>query len=212
MIGSRSLRKELIAVCHLMHQRGLIAAADGNVSVRFDGERILTTPSGFNKGLLSEDDLCVTDLQGRLLHGLHKPSSELRLHLAVYTARTDVRAVVHAHPPTCVALSIAGIGLLSPLLPEVVLSLGEIPTAPYATPTTADLPETIRTLIPTHDAILLERHGSLTVGKDLTEAYNRLECMEHAATVIFLARQLGNPSLLPATEVAKLRRIAAGRG
>jgi L-fuculose-phosphate aldolase len=129
------------------------------------------------------------------------------MHLAVYRLRPEVEAVVHAHPPLATAFSIAGISLEDFVLPEVVMTLGVIPTASYATPTTEEVPAAIADLIRNHDALVLERHGALTVGQDLMEAYNKMEKLEHSALIIFAALQLGRVQGLPPREVDKLMRL-----
>ncbi len=200
------LRQRLIRVCRMLHQKSLIAAMDGNVSVKF-GDGLLTTPSGVNKGFLEEDQLLLVDWHGRVVAGEGQPTSELAMHLAVYRLRPEVEAVVHAHPPVATAFSIAGISLEDFVLPEVVMTLGVIPTAAYATPTTPEVPEAIRNLIRNHDALILERHGALTVGRDLMDAYNKMEKLEHAALIIFAALQLGRVRRLPPREVEKLMQL-----
>jgi len=213
------LRDEIVRVCHLMWQKGLVAASDGNVSARLGDNRLLATPSGVSKGFLAAADLVLLDLDGTPLVQAQdgtsraKPSSEILLHLEVYRQRPDVRAVVHAHPPLALAFTIAGIRLPECMLPEVVINLGEIPTTAYATPSSAEGPRAIRELICGHDALILDRHGSVTVGCTPFEAYMKLEKVEHLAKVALVARQLGRVSELPQEEVAKLiamRRTALG--
>ncbi|RME53795.1 MAG: class II aldolase/adducin family protein [Deltaproteobacteria bacterium] len=203
------LRRSVVEICRRMYERGFIAATDGNVSVRLAADRILVTPSGVNKGYLSEGDLVVVDRSGRKLSGRGSASSEIRMHLAVYALRPDVRAVVHAHPPLSIAFSIAGESLAQCMVPEVIVSLGDVPTAPYATPTTADVPKMLEPLVLRYDAIMLERHGSLTLGRDLEEAYNRLETMEHTAKISLAVKQIGKFRPLPKEEVDRL--VAMGR-
>ena len=142
MRNEESLRKEIIQVCRWMYDRKYIASTDGNVSVRLSSRHLLVTPSGVHKGLLSPDQIVVTDLSGKLVRGKSAPSSELKMHLKVYEERGDVNAVVHAHPPISLAYSVAGKSLSIPALTEVVLALGEIPIAPYAPPTTTEEPQT----------------------------------------------------------------------
>ena len=211
-------REEIVRVCRLMHEKGYVTATDGNVSVRLSESRILSTPSGLGKGFLVPEQLVVTDLEGRKIpahepasRGL-KPTSELLMHLEAYRQRPDIGAVIHAHPPICVALSIAGISLAKCLLPEVVVTLGLIPTAEYATPSSAEGAQAIRDLIVKHDAIVLRRHGTLTVGQDPLEAYLKLEKVEHLAHVTLILRQLGRETLLPPAEVAKLLQMRRGKG
>ncbi len=205
-------RQDIVQVCRLMWEKGYVAATDGNVSMRL-GEQILATPSGLSKGMLHPQELVLTDLQGNPLperlqtsKGL-KPSSELRMHCEAYRRRPDIGAVVHAHPPIALAFSIAGVSLAGCVLPEVVLTLGAIPTTSYATPTSADGPNVIRDLVGRYDALLLDRHGTLTVGKDLLDAYFKLEKIEHSATVTLAAHALGNVRTLPAEEVRRLTAI-----
>lgn len=212
MVHTHKLRKQIISICHLMHQRGLTCATDGNVSARFFDDTILITPSGFNKGLIEAEDLIITDMKGKRVAGDGKPSSEIAMHLEVYRERPDINAVVHGHPATCIAFSVADKSLIEHILPEVVISLGVIPTAPYATPTTQEVPDSVRKLIRTHNALILDRHGSLTIGKTVIEAYNNLEKIEHAAQVIYMAHTLGRVKELEAGQIAALEGVAKKLG
>ena len=211
-------RKEIVRVGRLLHEKGYVAATDGNVSVRLSKNRILSTPSGFSKGFLAPEQLVVTDLEGRKIPSREpasrdlKPTSELPMHLEAYRQRPDIAAVIHAHPPICVALSIAGISLAKCLLPEVVVTLGLIPTAEYATPSSAEGPGAIRDLIANHDALIIQRHGTLTVGQDPFDAYLKLEKVEHLAYVTLILRQLGRETPLPPAEVAKLLQMRREKG
>lgn len=206
MHTERELRAEVAKICRLMYEKDFVAASDGNVSVRLSKNRLLTTPSGLSKGFLTPDQLVVTNFAGEKLSGKLKPSSEIRMHLCVYEERPDINAVIHAHPPLCTAFSIAGVSLAKCILPEVVLTLGSVPTTRYATPTTAEGPEVVKEHIKDYDAIILDRHGSLTVGEDLMSAYMKLEKIEHAARVTLYARQLGNVNLLTKDQIQKLHR------
>jgi L-fuculose-phosphate aldolase len=200
------LRQEIVRVCRMLHQKNYLAATDGNVSVRL-GDQILLTPSGVNKGMMEEDQVITVDLEGRLLAGTGRPTSELRMHLLVYELRPEAGAVVHAHLPYATACTLAGISLLEPILPEVVITLKGIPTAAYATPGTEEVPKAIRDFIQEFDAILLSRHGAMTVGRDVMDAYNKMEKLEHTARVVLAARLQGPVSPLSASEVEKLRRL-----
>ena len=196
-------REEMIRICRLVWERGFVAATDGNVSVRLQADRLLTTPSGMSKGLLTGDDLLVTDLDGvpvdseQTRRGL-RPSSEIRMHCAAYRLRPDICAVVHAHPPIATACTVAGVSLTEAVLPEVAVNLGGIPTTEYARPSSAQGAEVIRDWIVGYDALLLDHHGTLTVGRTLLEAYLRLE------KVVFAARQLGAVRPLPRGEAEEL--------
>ncbi|MGO9622487.1 MAG: class II aldolase/adducin family protein [Desulfobaccales bacterium] len=200
------LRQEIVRVCRMLHRKNYLAATDGNVSVRL-GDQILLTPSGVNKGMMEEDQVITVDLEGRLLAGTGRPTSELRMHLLVYELRPEAGAVVHAHLPYATACTLAGISLLEPILPEVVITLKGIPTAAYATPGTEEVPKAIRELIQEFDAILLSRHGAMTLGQDVMDAYNKMEKLEHTARVVLAARLQGPVSPLSASEVEKLRLL-----
>jgi len=184
-------RRDIIEICRRIHARGWISAADGNVSIRVGRDRLLTTPTGLHKGYIAERDLVLCDMRGRRVTGPYQPSSEIAMHLAVYEDRLDVGAVVHAHPTYCIAFSLAGVTLAQCLLPEIVFTFGSIPTTEYCTPTTDEVPRAIRKLIGDYDAMILDRHGSLTVGRDVFAAYDKLERMEHVAEITHAASQLG---------------------
>lgn len=201
------LRSELVVVCRRAYERGLISGIDGNVSARVSPEALLVTPAGRNKGYLQPDDLVLCDLDGRAV-GPGRASTEVLLHTAVYRHREDAMAVVHAHPPSCVALTLARIGMDAPVIPEVVGALGAVPTAPYATPGTPDLPAAFVPLLAGHDAILLERHGSITLGTTPTQALDRLETIEHAATILIRAHSVGMVLPMSQEDVRRLRRTA----
>lgn len=202
----------MVEICQRTYRQGFIAALDGNVSARLGRDRVLVTPSGFHKGFLREEDLVVTDLRGKKVSGRRQPSSEFLMHELAYAERPDIGAVVHAHPPIAVALALAGVSLQSCVLSESCLSLGAIVTAPYATPTTAEVPDSLRDLVRRWNAIILMRHGALTLGADLEQAYNRMEIVEHTAKIIHAARMLGPVTPLPEEEVDKLRRLAEPAG
>ncbi len=199
------LREHLVEICHRLYNKGLIAAGDGNVSARIDGEQVLVTPTGFHKGFIREKDLIVIDLHGRRMRGQHRPSSEFAMHELCYAERPDIAAVVHAHPPLTVGLALAGVSLAQCVLSETCLVLGAILTAPYSTPTTDEVPRVLRPYVRQSNAVVMDRHGALTLGRDLDEAYNRMEAMEHAAKITQAARAIGPVTPLPPREVEKLQ-------
>jgi L-fuculose-phosphate aldolase len=204
------LRGEIIQVCHMLWQKGLVGSADGNVSARLSEDRFLCTPSGFSKGLLEADQLLVVDWDVEPVgprteaNQNLRPSSEMLVHLEAYRQRPEIRAVVHAHPPTAVALSILGIEIAPCFLPDVVLGLGLIPTTEYATPSSAEGAQVISEMIKRCDALVLRRHGSVTVGSSPLEAYLRLEKLEQVAEITKTVYQLGGAPKLPPTEMEKL--------
>lgn len=206
------LRQHLTEICHRLYRQGMIAAGDGNVSARLDDERVLVTPTGFHKGFIREQDLVTCDLHGRLLRGANKPSSEFMMHELVYAERPEMGAVVHAHPPITVGLALAGVTMAQCVLSETCLVLGPILTAPYSTPTTEEVPTVLRPYVRQANAVVMDRHGALTFGRTLDEAYNRMEAMEHASKITHAARVIGPVSALPAREVDKLQALARGLG
>lgn len=203
------LRRDLVETCRRLHDRRLIGAGEGNVSCRLGKDRLLVTPSGVDKGFLRPADLVVVDLSGKRIRGPGRPSTELRMHLAAYAARPDVEAVVHAHPLTAVAFTVAGVPPPNDLLPEAVLVLGRIAVAPFATPGTDEVPRSLSPFWKGHEVILLERHGALALGRDLFLALDRMETLERVCEVAAAARALGSCEPLPARAVEKV--IAAGR-
>lgn len=205
-------RKDIVEICRRIYQKGWIASSDGNVSVRLPRNRVLTTPTKMHKGFITERDLVVIDMEGRQISGQYGPSSEIMMHLESYKMRPDVMAAVHAHPTYCVAFSLAGVSLAKCMLPEVIFTLGSIPTAAYSTPTTEEVPKSIQEYIKDFDAIILERHGSLTVGEDVFGAYNLLERIEHVAQITHAARQLGSLNPLSEAQIDKLRRVGEELG
>jgi L-fuculose-phosphate aldolase len=211
-----ALRAQVIEICARAYGRGFIQSADGNVSCRLGGPGgdLLVTPSGVNKGRLSPGDVVRTDAEGRPRRAQGKPSGEMALHLWTYRVRPDVGACVHAHPPHAIALSLAGVSLAHCLMPEVVFALGAtgIPTAPYATPVTEDLPRAMEPHLRAFNAVILERHGTLTMGEGLEQAYDRLEALEHTARITVLARALGPTAPLPRAEVDRIIGLAGGIG
>jgi L-fuculose-phosphate aldolase len=190
-----------------VYAQGYVASNDGNISCRIEEDRILTTPTGVSKGFLKPEDLCIVDFSGRKVSGLKNPSSEIGMHIFLYRERPDVRAVVHAHPPTATGFAVAGIPLTECVLPEVVITLGAIPIADYGTPGGPEISEPIRKYVKDYDAYLLENHGATTIGKDVMNAYYKMETMEHFAKILFVARQLGGANLLNEEQVAKLLKI-----
>src|ERR1700730_5907573 len=197
-------RREICTAGRWIHGRAFVASTDGNISIRLDSRRILTSPTGISKGLMSPDDLVITDLRGRKLSGRREPSSELAMHLLIYNRRPEVYSVVHAQPPTATAHAAAGIPLNKALLSELIIALGCIPVAPYGTPGTQELSDALEPMVQQYDAILLANHGVVTCGPDLLTAFFRMETVEHFAQVSLMAELLGKQVLLSGRDVEKL--------
>jgi L-fuculose-phosphate aldolase len=212
---SDDVRREIVRVCKRMWERGLIAGPDGNISVRISFEHVLVTPRGFSKASVEENDLVLVTLGGKRVGGRHEATSELAMHLAIYRAREDVNAVVHAHPPVATAFAVAGLGLPGNVLPEMAVQMGEVPLVPYATPGTDALADAMAPWLPNHDAFLLANHGATTLGLNLAEAHQRMESLEHGANILLTARLLGRVNALGNEDARVLeevrRRALAGR-
>lgn len=198
-------RRDLCVVGRWIHDQGFVASTDGNMSVRLGAERILTTPTLMSKGMMTPDDMVITDLTGRPVSGSRKPSSEIGMHLLIYRLRPEVNAVCHAHPPTATGYAAAGMALDKPILCELIIGLGSIPVARYGTPGTPELAAAMEPLVQVHDAILMANHGVVTCGPDLLTAFLRMETTEHFARVALVTQLLGKQEVLSNADVQKLQ-------
>jgi L-fuculose-phosphate aldolase len=203
-------RREIAEIGRRCYDKGFVAASDGNMSCRVGDGLVAATPAGMCKGMLEADDIVILDLDGRRVEGKRDASSEILLHLEIYKERPDVGGVVHAHPPIATGFAVARMPLAECVLPEVVSTLGNVPLAPYATPSTDEVPASVRPHLRDHNALLLANHGTVTLGATLEAAYFTLEKVEQFAQVMLVARQLGRVSVLTAEDVEKL--TAAGPG
>jgi L-fuculose-phosphate aldolase len=200
-------REDIVEVGRRMYQREFVASNDGNISVRLSDNAVMITPTGVSKGYMKPDDMIITDMQGQVVDGAKKPSSEIKMHLEVYRNRPDARAVCHAHPQKATAFAVARKVCKEVALPEVIFSIGSVALADYATPSTQQLPDSIRDIVKTTDAILLANHGALTVGSDVFDAYYKMETLEHYAGIILYARMLGGEQGLTADQINELLRV-----
>jgi len=206
-MNESQLREAIVEIGRRLYARGYTASNDGNISTRLDDRRLLMTPKSVCKGFMTTDMMVITDLEGKKLAGERDPSSEMQMHLEVYRQRPDAGAVVHAHPPIATGFAVAGIALDRAVLAEVVTTLGSVPIADYATPSTKELPEAVRKYVKAHDGMLLANHGALALGTDLFAAYYKMETIEHAAHISLVARQLGGERLLSRQEVNRLQGL-----
>ncbi len=200
----QEFREDIVRVCRLIYQKGWVAANDGNVSIRLDKDRIMCTPTAISKGMVNSEDIIVCDMDGNKVEGNRERTSEIAMHMAIYSLREDVRSVVHAHPPVATGFATAGRPLDKALLPEVIIQLGAVPLASYGLPGTPALSEGMLPFIPHYDALLLENHGCTSYGRDVWEAFFRMEIVEHFARITFVAEMLGGARPLPREEVEKL--------
>jgi len=207
------VRAQIVEAGKRLRDRFFVASNDGNISARLSPNEILITPTSVNKGDVTLDSILKIDMQGTVLSGSLKPSSETKMHLAVYRTRADVSAIVHAHPPTATGFAACRIRLDEDvILPEVVFGLAKIGFAEYGTPTTDEIPNAVVKEIPDCDAMLLSNHGALTVGPDVMQAYYRMEVLEMYARVRLVTKMLGGAKPLSDSQVSELRRIKEDMG
>lgn len=198
-------RKEIIATAHKLAQRGWVANHDGNISMRLRDGRFLATPTATAKADVCDKNLIEVDETGKRVAGTARPFSELKMHLAVFADRSDVGAVVHAHPPYATALACTGSAIIEkPFIAEAIVSLGPwIPTLPFSAPG-PDSVAMIRREVARVDAVLLANHGVFTWGPSLELAFLRMELVEHLARIATLAQATGGIQPLPASLTEKL--------
>lgn len=203
-----SAKKKLVEICHKVYDKGFVAAYDGNLSVRTTKNTILITRSGVCKGDVTEKDLVEIDLEGKILSGRSKISTEHKIHLLAYKKRKEVNAVVHCHPVYATAFALIGEGLDKHYLPEVFLTFGKVPLCKYATPSTDDVPKSLEPYMDYSWAFLLQNHGAVTLGKNLDDAFFKMEKLEHAAKTILLARLAGKPRELSKKNINEILKLS----
>lgn len=207
-----ALRGAVCQVARMAYDKGFITNVDGNFSVRFREREILITPAGLPKAFLQPEQIAHIDLDGKVVSGSTRPSTEVSMHVLAYRERPEMSAICHAHPKHAVAFTLAGLSLDVTVIPEVVVTIGTIPTAPYGTPGTQELPESLRSIIKTSDVVMLERHGALTLGNSIIDAFRKLEVVEHTAEILYYARTLGGVKELSREQVQKLLSTRAPLG
>jgi len=214
MLNEFELKKLFVEIGKRIYDRGYVAANDGNMTVRLNDREILATPTGISKGYMTSDMIIKCDMDGNVISGnaKYKPSSEVKMHLDVYKERPDINSVVHAHPAYATSFAVAGIPLDKCVLPEAIIVIGSVPIAPYGLPSTMEIPDRMRPFIKENDVILLENHGALTLGTDLVNAYHKMETLEHTASIVWKAAQLGNVNVLNSTERDRLLNLRDNYG
>ncbi|MGA2613462.1 MAG: class II aldolase/adducin family protein [Spirochaetia bacterium] len=206
-------RRQIVEAGRRLRDRFFVAANDGNISARLSADRILITPTSVNKGDVTVEQILMIDMQGKVISGSMLPSSETKMHLAVYRTRPDVTAIVHAHPPAATGFAACHIRLdADVILPEIVFGLGRVGFAEYGTPTTEEIPNAVEKEIPGCDAVLLSNHGALTVGADVMQAYYRMEVLEMYARVRLVTKILGEPKPLSQSEITTLQKVREQQG
>ena len=209
MVSEYEIKKQICDIGKRIYDRGMVAANDGNISVKISDNEFLCTPTGVSKGFMTPEYICKVDADGNVIQANKgfKPSSEIKMHMRVYKERPDVQAVVHAHPIYATSFAIAGIPLTQPIMPEAVIALGCVPIAEYGTPSTHEIPDAVSKYLQYYDAVLLENHGALAYSDSLLAAYHKMESLEFYAQLLFLSKQLGGPQELSKDQVEKLYEI-----
>ncbi|MBQ3054256.1 MAG: class II aldolase/adducin family protein [Clostridia bacterium] len=209
MVSEYEIKKQICEIGKRIYNRGMVAANDGNISVKISDNEFLCTPTGVSKGFMTPEYICKVDAEGKVIQANagFKPSSEIKMHMRVYKKRPDVTSVVHAHPSYATAFAIAGIPLTQPIMPEAVIALGCVPIAPYGTPSTEEIPDQVEKYLEYYDAVLLENHGALAFSDSLLNAYHKMESLEFYAELLYKANQLGGPKELSKAQVERLYEI-----
>ena len=209
MMSEYEIKKQICDIGKRIYDRRMVAANDGNISVKISDNEFLCTPTGVSKGFMTPEYICKVDAKGNVIQANEgfRPSSEIKMHMRVYRERPDVNSVVHAHPVYATSFAIAGIPLTEPIMPEAVIALGCVPIAEYGTPSTEEIPDAVSKYLQYYDAVLLENHGALAYSDSLLAAYHKMESLEFYAQLLFLSRQLGGPKELSDAQVQRLYEI-----
>lgn len=214
MQNELEIKKEMCEIGKRVYGRGMVAANDGNFSVKLNENEFLCTPTGVSKGFMTPEYICKVDAKGNVIEANEgfKPSSEIKMHMRVYEERADVNAVVHAHPMYATTFAVSGMALTKPIMPEAVLSLGTVPLAKYGTPSTMEIPDAVSEYLQYYDAVLLENHGALTYSDSLLAAYHKMESLEFYARLLYQSMMLGGPKVLTKDQVQTLYSMRSSYG
>lgn len=203
--NEEKIKKDICNIGQKLYDKEFVAANDGNISVKINENQIIVTPTGVSKGGMAIESLVKIDLDGNILSGdTWRPSSEVKMHLKVYNLNPDVKAVVHAHPPLATAFAAARIPLDRPILAEAIVNLGIVPVSEYALTGSKEVPEAVAPFVNDYNAVLLANHGLLTWGQDLTQAFFRMETVEHYCKIIYYLKQIGSPVELDSVQIKEL--------
>ena len=213
-LNEKEIKEQICDIGKRIYNKNMVAANDGNISVKLNDHEFLCTPTGVSKGFMTPEYICKVDETGAVIEANEgfRPSSEIKMHMRVYAKRSDVGAVVHAHPNFATSFAIAGIPLSQPIMPEAVISLGCVPLTPYGTPSTPEIPDSIEEYLNDFDSVLLENHGALTWSTDLLSAYMKMESLEFYAELLYKSRMLGGPEEFSKEQIAKLVEVRHNMG
>lgn len=207
MLSNEKLKDGIVEVGKRLYKRNYVASNNGNISCRLGKNKILITPAGMSKGFMKPEDLVITDMKGKVLEGSNRPSSEILMHIIIYKMRTDVQSICHAHPIFATAFACCERSINSPLLSDIIISMGKIAKLEYAPPGSKQLSETFKPYIKKYNAFLLSNHGAVTVGNSITSACYRMESLEQYAHICFVVKQLGSEHSLDREQVRDLVRL-----
>jgi L-fuculose-phosphate aldolase len=211
-MSEHQVRQDICDIGQKMYDKGFVAANDGNISVRLTDDIIIVTPTAISKGSMDPDSMVKMNIDGEILSGRSKPSSEVKMHIEVYNQSRDIRSVVHAHPPMSTAFAVARRPLDKPIISEAIMGLGVVPVAKYAKPGTSEVPQSVSPYVKDYNAVLLANHGLLTWGTDITQAFFRMESAEHYAKILYYLEKIGEPQELNCSEVGELLKIRENLG
>lgn len=203
-VNEAQIRRDICKVGQKLYDKGFVAANDGNISVKINENEIIVTPTGVSKGDMTPESLVKMNLDGTVISSKSRPSSEVKMHIQVYKINPNIKSVVHAHPPLATAFAVARIPLDRPILAEAVVNLGVVPVADYALPGTEDVPNSITPYVKDYNAVLLANHGLLTWGDDITQAFFRMESVEHYCKIMYYLNQIGSPQEFNCGQISEL--------
>ncbi len=214
MQNEYEIKKEMCEIGKRVYNRGMVAANDGNFSVKLNDNEFLCTPTGVSKGFMTPEYICKVDAEGNLLQANKgfRPSSEIKMHMRVYKERPDVNSVVHAHPLYATTFAICGKALTEAIMPEAVIALGLVPVAKYGTPSTMEIPDAVSEYLQMVDAVLLENHGALAYSDTLLNAYHKMESLEFYARLLYQSHMIGTPQEFTKEQMDKLYDIRRNMG
>ena len=207
MVNLHKIKQEICDIGERIYKKGFAAANDGNISYRFEENRVVCTPTLVCKGFLKPDDLCVVDMEGKQLEGRRKRTSEVMLHLAIMKERSEIKSVVHCHPPHATAFGIAREPVPQCVIPEVEIFLGDVPIAKYATPGGQEFADTILPFVGKTNVIILANHGTVSFGETVEKAYWWTEILDAYCRILMLARGLGGINYFNEPEASALLNL-----
>jgi L-fuculose-phosphate aldolase len=207
MINAHKIKKEICEIGQRLYNKGFAAANDGNISYRVGPNEVICTPTMINKGFMKPEDLCSVDMEGKQLSGNRKRTSEIMLHLAIMKARSDVKSVMHCHPPHATAFGIAREPIPQCVLPEVEIFLGDVPITKYAIPGGTEFADTILPFVTKSNVIILANHGTVSYGETVEKAYWWTEILDAYCRMLMLARGLGRINYFTEPEAQALLQL-----